>query len=323
MTIYQMDSEEEALYRSYHAIYYVQSPSTICHSTEFPNNVTRESISENFAANSLILHGKNFPYDDLEGINHDEINNAIVGHDHDDDRQGRNGYKGGDDRRKVEEEEEDDGHYFEFGRNEWWRIFFFSTSSSSGWKILQISWRFVLSIVIALVVFYVLTKPPPPNISIKIWRVSQFELTEGIDATGVTTKILTCNCSVGVRIDNNSKFFRLHVHPPLLAISFGNLPFAVEQGNEVEVGEDGVQYLRLQIGTRNKPMYGAGRSMQDLLDSDNGLPLEIHIKLRSSYDVIWDLMHPKFHNQAECLVVVGSGYDKKHKTHKYISKCTS
>ena len=57
--------------------------------------------------------------------------------------------------------------------------------------------------------------------------VRQFVLGEGVDASGVTTKILTCNCSIDLLIENKSKLFGLHIHPPIMDISFGHLPFAM------------------------------------------------------------------------------------------------
>lgn len=59
--------------------------------------------------------------------------------------------------------------------------------------------------------------------------IPQFELAEGVDASGVTTKMLTCNCSMDLVIDNKSKLFGLHIQPPFMALSFGNLPFAITQ----------------------------------------------------------------------------------------------
>lgn len=54
----------------------------------------------------------------------------------------------------------------------------------------------------------------------------EFKLGEGVDRSGVSTKILSCNCSINLGILNKSKFFRLHIHPPLIHMSFTVLPFA-------------------------------------------------------------------------------------------------
>lgn len=69
-------------------------------------------------------------------------------------------------------------------------------------------------------------------------------------------------------------------------------------------------------------MYGAGRNMQDMLESGNGLPIVIRLSLRSDFRVVWNLIKPEFHHQAVCLLVLDSAYDKKHRTQAYNSTCT-
>lgn len=59
--------------------------------------------------------------------------------------------------------------------------------------------------------------------------IKEFELGEGVDGSGVTTKILTCNCSMDLVIENKSKLFGLHIQPPLLQMFFGSLPFAISR----------------------------------------------------------------------------------------------
>lgn len=59
--------------------------------------------------------------------------------------------------------------------------------------------------------------------------IQQFGLGEGVDGTGVTTKILSCNCSMNLLIENKSKLFGLHLQPPLMEMFFGRLPFAMSR----------------------------------------------------------------------------------------------
>ncbi|PPD97504.1 hypothetical protein GOBAR_DD05462 [Gossypium barbadense] len=190
----------------------------------------------------------------------------------------------------------------------------------------------------ALLVFYIATKPPPPKISVKpydllkcifsgnsmqeVARVGEFGLGEGVDGSGVTTKILTCNCSVDLLVENKSKLFGLHIHPPTMDLFFGRLPFAISHGRKLYAQSSSPSRFQLSVGTRSKPMYGAGRNMQDLLESGMGLPLVIRLKLSSNFRVVWNLIKPRFHHQAECLLVLDDKYDKKHRTQKYNSTCT-
>lgn len=68
-------------------------------------------------------------------------------------------------------------------------------------------------------------------------------------------------------------------------------------------------------------MYGAGRSMQDMLESGKGLPLVIKINLRSNFNVVWNYVKPNFSHYAECYLLVHGSYDKQHRTQAYNNYC--
>ncbi|XP_028091339.1 uncharacterized protein LOC114291671 isoform X2 [Camellia sinensis] len=345
---HRMDAEEEALFRTYpYALYFVQSPSTVSHSnsadlrtsnesafhsplrsesntnpltTHPPQDLSRFALSRyssSRGSNNSFLHEKKIAYDlqshGTTGTENGENRLISVHHGVDCD------HDGDDD---DDEEEEDDEEYFgKKGCWWWWRYLSFRTSSSLVWITLQIIWRFLVSLAIALVVFYIVTKPPPPNMSIKILGIREFGLGEGVDGTGVTTKILTCNCSMDLVVENKSKLFNLHVHPPIMELTFASLPLAISYGPKLYAGSDGTTSFQLNVATKNKPMYGAGRAMQDMLDMRKGLPLAINVRLRSSFWVVWGLIKPKFHHEEKCLLVIQRAYDKKHRTQAYNSSC--
>lgn len=65
-------------------------------------------------------------------------------------------------------------------------------------------------------------------------RIQEFVLAEGVDSSGVSTKMLTCNCTMKLVIDNKSKIFGLHIHPPPeLQMFFGSLPFAASRVSQI------------------------------------------------------------------------------------------
>lgn len=141
--------------------------------------------------------------------------------------------------------------------------------------------------------------------------IPNFVLGEGVDGTGVSTKILSCNISVRLWVDNKSKLFGLHIQPPLIQLYFGRLPLAIARpGGELYAGSSGTTLFGLYVGTRNKAMYGAGRSMQDMLEGGKGgLPLRVGVKLRSSIHVVEGLVHVRFHHQAQCLLLLSKADD--------------
>ncbi|CAI0426726.1 unnamed protein product [Linum tenue] len=207
------------------------------------------------------------------------------------------------------------------GGGVWRRCFSFSRRSSCSWITVQLLWRFLVSFGLALLVFYIATKPPPPKVSVRVAGMSEFQLAEGVDSTGVTTKILTCNCSLDVLIKNKSKLFGLHVHPPILELSFGHLLVAMSRGSKFYAENHDSTSFRLYVGTRNKPMYGAGRNMQDLMESGRGLPIVVRVGLSSYFRVVSSIIRPKFHHKAECMLLLDKTYDKKHQTQTFRSSC--
>ncbi|EEF30473.1 hypothetical protein RCOM_0402290 [Ricinus communis] len=180
----KMDSEDqETLFQAFPCAYYVQSPSTVSHanSSELKTQINLESTFHSPSrSDTAILLNKNpevsgftlSRYSSSRGSNNSFLNEKKVSGDHENgvnrliivDGHGLVDIHG----KYGEEEEEDDDDYY-YGRKGgfWWRYFSFKRSSSCAWVSLQISWRLLVSLGVALLVFYIATKPPPPKISIK------------------------------------------------------------------------------------------------------------------------------------------------------------
>ncbi|ESQ49221.1 hypothetical protein EUTSA_v10022398mg [Eutrema salsugineum] len=182
--------------------------------------------------------------------------------------------------------------------------------NSRWWIVLQILWRFLFSFGVALLVFYISTQPPQPNISLRIGRFNQFVLEEGVDSHGVSTMFLTCNCSTKLIVDNKSNVFGLHLHPPTIKFFFGPLNFAKAEGTKLYASSHESTTFRLYIGTNNRAMYGAGREMEDMLQSRAGLPLILRMKLISDFRVVWNIINPKYHHNVDCLLLLS--YNERH-----------
>ncbi|MCD7448312.1 hypothetical protein HAX54_040753 [Datura stramonium] len=361
MANYRMDSEEEALFRnSPYPLYFVQSPSTISHAnsgelSRHNNNSSSNNNNDNNNDFSSVCHSP-IPrpeagpplalsrYSSSRGSNHsfshhekkiscDSLQSHGTGTDENNieiDQEkprygamllvhhGKNGSNVHEEGDEDEDENEDDYYY---GKGSWKRFFSLGYSDSTPWIVLQVTWRLIVSMIVALVVFYIATKPPAPKVSLEVSGVREFGLREGVDGTGVNTKMLTCNSSMSLKIDNKSKLFGLYIHPPTMQMYFGRLPFILAQGEELYAGSYGATYFKLSVGTRDKALYGAGRIMEDMLQSSKGLPLLIRVHLSSTFHVVWGLIKPKFHHQIDCLILLHNTYNKTHRTQAYNSTC--
>ncbi|XP_021739268.1 uncharacterized protein LOC110705673 [Chenopodium quinoa] len=213
---------------------------------------------------------------------------------------------------KVDDEEE--LYNFDNDEGKCWKYLSFNTYSSYVWIGLQLLWRFLLSAMLALLVFYLVTKPPPPHISVKVIGVNQFELTEGVDLTGVATNFLSCNLSMALIIDNRSKVFGLHILPPIINVYYGRVPFVMSRGANMYVRSREWREMSVSAGTTKKAMYGGGRNMEDMLNSQTGLPLFVTLKFSSYIRVVQNLIQSHFHHQAHCLLLLRNLNDQQHHT---------
>ncbi|KAI3683038.1 hypothetical protein L1987_83525 [Smallanthus sonchifolius] len=302
-------SEEEALFRGscpYTALYFVQSPTTTVsfHSPTTQRRLTLSHYSSSRGStNNNSLHDKKIV--SLETPAHEavKLSEKCCG-----------------DAGESEEEEEEEKRVGFWKRM--WDLVSFSRSDSCVWILFQICLRLMVSFGVALLFFYLITKPPSPIISLKIERMNEFRLGEGVDNTGVTTKFLTCNCSINLLVNIKSRLYGLHIHPVVLTMSFDDIPFATSTEKQaLYASTNGPTSFLLYLGTTSKPTYGAGRSMQDILDSGKGLSLVVHVKLSSRFHVIGKLIRLKYHHRAECVLIVNTKYDKQHKTLIYDHLC--
>ncbi|KAK1287675.1 hypothetical protein QJS10_CPB19g01068 [Acorus calamus] len=208
-------------------------------------------------------------------------------------------------------------------RGGWWRFFSLDYSSSCFCVAFQIWWRLLVSVGIALLVFFLATKPPLPKMDTQIVGVRQFDLSEGIDYSGISTKILTFNCSLEMKIDNLSKLYGLHVQSPKVTVAFGHHIFAASKGEDVYVERNTLSTVPIHLSMRDQAMYAAGRDMEDKLESEQGLPLLVHVSSSSSYHIVWGLVRPKFNHHVECFLVLDGAYDIRNHTQVFHSTCTA
>ncbi|KAK4372166.1 hypothetical protein RND71_007550 [Anisodus tanguticus] len=59
------------------------------------------------------------------------------------------------------DEYEDEDYYYGKGNRK--RFFSLGYSNSTPWIVLQVTWRLIVSMIVALAVFYIATKPPAPK----------------------------------------------------------------------------------------------------------------------------------------------------------------
>lgn len=178
------EDQEALIFHSYpYAAYYVQSPSTLSH-TNSVNAVDVRNLHSTTSTHSSPANDAVSGFTTLSrySSNDEDVLSLLKGHktkmigvipggihqkegainrliivDHDDE-----------DDDDDEDDENNDGGKKKRGC--WWRYMSFrrSDNNACGWIALQIFWRLLFSLGVALLVFYIATNPPHPNISIKV-----------------------------------------------------------------------------------------------------------------------------------------------------------
>ncbi|KAJ3670031.1 hypothetical protein LUZ60_010355 [Juncus effusus] len=220
----------------------------------------------------------------------------------------------GEDAEEDQEEEEEHSHSMS---SRFWRFVSIDPKSSMCSIMFQLTWRLAISIAIAMLVFFLATKPPTPHFSLKVDKIEEFRLGEGSDTSGVITNILDCNCSMSMQIENYSKVFGLRVDSTVLQMAFGVMNFAISHGEDSYVNSQSSKTIKFFITVKNKPMYAAGRNMQDLLDSNPGLQIMVRLESRLLYHVVGNLIKVPHRVKTECFLVLQGS----HKTRMYNSFC--
>ena len=109
-------------------------------------------------------------------------------------------------------------------RRIWWSV----------WVWFQISqkyesWNFYFSNMLLTTIELFCILLPKMYVISQIGRINQFILQEGVDSHGVTTMLLTFNCTTNIIVDNKSNVFGLHIHPSSIKLFFGPLNFSKAQ----------------------------------------------------------------------------------------------
>ncbi|XP_078164281.1 delta-latroinsectotoxin-Lt1a protein [Carex rostrata] len=313
-----MAEEHEPLYNcsSPCPIYYVQSPSTA-------TTITTASHVLTHPPDSVFL-SPHFPPDDTSESNtahrqSDDTSHLVLSR-YSSSRGSNNSFLHEKKRqvltivsRHGEDEQEED-----LRRNLFRRFVSLDPTSSGCCIVFQLAWRLAVSLAFAFLIFFLATKPAKPHFSFKVGKIEHFNLGEGMDNSGVITNILDCNCSITMEIENYSKVFGLRIDSTILEMVFAQMTFARSQGEESYVESRSSKTITTFVNAKNKPMYAAGRGMQDLLETKQGLPIVVRVESRSCYHVIGNLIKLRYRRRTECLLFL----EGLHKTKIYSSSCS-
>lgn len=212
----------------------------------------------------------------------------------------------------------------------------------------------ILGIVVVFSVFcsvlWGASHPFSPIVSVKSFSLHSFYYGEGIDRTGVATKILSFNSSVKVTIDSPAPYFGIHVSSSstfnltfsALTLATGQVLFCfrfralflchctlictfwfVKLKSYYQPRKSKHTAIVKLIGSE-VPLYGAGPNLA-ASDKKGRVPVKLEFEIRSQGNLLGKLVKSNHLNHISCSFYISSSKTSKpieftHKTCKHITK---
>ncbi|KAF6149450.1 hypothetical protein GIB67_016988 [Kingdonia uniflora] len=142
-----------------------------------------------------------------------------------------------------------------------------------------------------------------PEIDVKSLSVSSFYFGTEVDNMGVSTKLMTVNCSLKLDIYNHDTFFGIHVSSTGFNFMLSKIIVATGQFSKYYQPRKSKKTLYVILEGIKVPLYGAGRNLV-VSESIGNIPLKLEFEIQSRGNVLG--MHPKFrnHKHISCPVLI-------------------
>ncbi|KAG2306916.1 hypothetical protein Bca4012_084128 [Brassica carinata] len=186
----------------------------------------------------------------------------------------------------------------------------------------------ILGIVVVFSVFcsvlWGASHPFSPIVSVKSFSLHSFYYGEGIDRTGVATKILSFNSSVKVTIDSPAPYFGIHVSSSsTFNLTFSALTLATGQLKSYYQPRKSKHTAIVKLIGSEVPLYGAGPNLA-ASDKKGRVPVKLEFEIRSQGNLLGKLVKSKHLNHISCSFYISSSKTSKpieftHKTCKHIT----
>ncbi|XP_076918233.1 uncharacterized protein LOC143578585 [Bidens hawaiensis] len=153
------------------------------------------------------------------------------------------------------------------------------------------------------------SRPYKFHVQMKSWKVNNFYYGEGIDNTGVSTKLLSVNCTVKMSIQNPATFFGIHVSSASLNLFYSRIRVGSGQSANYYLPKESEKKISVNLEGRQVPLYGAGVGL--VMASDNGsVPLRLEFDIHSQANLVGRLVKTKQHRRVFCIMKIDSQNDK-------------
>ncbi|KAG4992082.1 hypothetical protein JHK87_025539 [Glycine soja] len=148
-------------------------------------------------------------------------------------------------------------------------------------------------------------RPHKVRISVKSFTVHNFLFGEGLDLTGVPTKMLTVNCSVRMTVHNPATFFGIHVSSKAVNLMYSEMTVATGELKKHYLPRKSTRIVSLNLQGSKVSLYGAGASLIGLVDNGK-IPMTLVFDVRSRGNIVGKLVMSKHRRRVSCSVAIDS-----------------
>lgn len=167
----------------------------------------------------------------------------------------------------------------------------------------------LLSFVVLFTVFCLIiwgaSRPYKAEVSVKSLVVHNFYFGEGLDFTGVPTKMLTVNATLRISIFNPATLNGIHVSCKAVNLIYSEIVVATAQLKKYYQPRKSHRTVSVMLEGDKVPLYGAGSSLA-VSDKEGEVPLTLEFELRSRGDVVGKLVRTKHRRRVSCPLVINS-----------------
>ncbi|CAM0880512.1 unnamed protein product [Alopecurus aequalis] len=165
----------------------------------------------------------------------------------------------------------------------------------------------VLAFTLVCLVVWGAARRHKPTVLVKSLTVENFYAGEGVDRTGVPTKLVTVNCSLEIDVHNPSTMFGIHVSSTSIKLLYSLIPIADGQLEKFYQPKVSRHVASVILHGEKVPLYGAGATFSD---AGGVVPLTLHLAVKTRGYVIGRLVSVAHAMRAKCTVILSSRSDR-------------
>ncbi|XP_052200348.1 uncharacterized protein LOC127806849 [Diospyros lotus] len=172
-------------------------------------------------------------------------------------------------------------------------------------------WLFGFILLFAALCLIILgaSRPYRPQAAVKTFTVNNFYFGQGLDYTGVPTKLLTVNCSMKMVIYNPSTYFGIHVRFTPVDLFYSEIKIATGQLKTYYQPRKSRRIVSVSLEGSRVPLYGAGPNLA-VSDRSGRVPLKLEFGVQYQRNLVGTLVKTKNQRHISCKLVTDSRLSK-------------